>query len=87
MCQNPVNSLKACNIAAMLADSDVKPSDNHVGDGTDLPFGCISDRSTFGIHSIFWNPKGIAITADSKIRQICLAQKPSFEGILTRPLP
>ena len=64
----------------MLAESDVKPSDNHVGDGTDLPFGCISDRTKSGIHSIFWNPNGLAISADPKVRQICLEQDQPYEG-------
>ena len=70
-CPKPVNTSKACNVAAMLVESDVKPSDSHVGDGTDLPFECISDRTKSGIHSIFWNPNGLVISADAKVRQIC----------------
>ena len=81
-CQNPINSLKQCTIAGWEATTHDKPLDNISGDGIHLPFGCISDRTTSGIHSIFWNPNGIAISADPKLRQICVEQDRPFEGIL-----
>ena len=41
------------------------------GGGGDLPYGCISDRVTSGVHYIYWNQNGAAISRDPKIRQIC----------------
>ena len=41
------------------------------GNGTDLPFGCISDRVS-NKHYVYWNPGGTAISNDPNIRTICI---------------
>ena len=52
------------------------------GNGNDLPYGCISDKVTPGFHYMYWNPNGVAKSADPNIRQICHEQDtlPSSEG-------
>ena len=42
-----------------------------LGNGTDLPFGCISDRVS-NSHYVYWNPEGTAISHDPNIRTICI---------------
>lgn len=42
-----------------------------LGNGTDLPFGCISDRVS-NKHYVYWNPEGTAISNDPNIRTICI---------------
>ena len=41
------------------------------GDGHDLPCGCIWDAVTPDKYFTYWNPKGVTISRDPKIRQIC----------------
>ena len=76
-CQNPVNETKVCQEAASLAKIQFLTEENIIGDGTDLPYGCISDKVSSGSHYMYWNPKGRAISADPNIRQICHEQDPS----------
>ena len=83
-CRNPVNNSLSCTSAGNEANLYDQPSGDHSGNGTDLPFGCISARTTSGAHSIFWNPNGMAISDDPKVRQICVDQDKPFEGISIR---
>ena len=71
-CQNPVKNKEECQVAARLANREGL-SDAY-GNGTDLPFGCVSDRMSLSTHHIYWNPKGKFISADPKIRQVCREQ-------------
>ena len=48
--------------------------------GKHLPFGCISDKSKKDYHFVIWNPSGSAISADPKIREICLITEDPLEG-------
>ena len=41
-----------------------------LGNGTDLPFGCISDNTSYQ-HYVYWNPEGKVISNDPNLRQIC----------------
>ena len=68
-CQNPVKNKEECQVAARLANREGL-SDAY-GNGTDLPFGCVSDRMSLSTHHIYWNPKGKFISADPKVRQVC----------------
>ena len=43
------------------------------GNGSELPYGCISDMVS-GIHYVYWNTDGDVISADSKLRLICEKQ-------------
>ena len=72
--------MKECHIAATLSNSVLLTSDNITGLGGDLPHGCISDRVTFGVHYIYWNPNGSAISADPNILEICQDENPPFDG-------
>ena len=78
-CRYPVKDKAECHKAANLAKSVLLTSENITEIGGDLPYGCISDRVTSGIHYIYWNQNGAAISGDTKIRQICQDQD-QFEG-------
>ena len=41
------------------------------GDGYDLPYGCIWDATRPEKYFSYWNPNGVVISRDPKIRQIC----------------
>ena len=45
-----------------------------LGNGADLPFGCISDKVSYK-HYVYWNPDGSAISNDPNIRAICKKSK------------
>ena len=53
-----------------------------MGDGHDLPYGCVWDKmvlsSSVGV--IFWNPKGVTMSLDWNIAQVCFEPTKSFEG-------
>ena len=78
-CQYPVKDKAECHIAAKLANSVLLTSENITKGGGDLPYGCISDRVTSGIHYIYWNENGAVISGDTKLRQVCQDQD-QFEG-------
>ena len=40
------------------------------GNGSDLPYGCISDKVSDN-HYVYWNTDGNVISADSNLRLIC----------------
>ena len=52
-----------------------------LGNGTDLPFGCISDRVS-SKHYIYWNPEGTAISHDPNIRTICIQTNGKSQGLI-----
>ena len=49
---------------------------NHTEDGHDLPYGCILDslphQGEESLLRLYWNPRGIAQSNDTHIRQICI---------------
>ena len=64
----------------MIADAEVFEGSSYVnliGDGHDLPFGCISETlhhdTAHLLRRIYWNPEGVAVSNDDRIRQICLS--------------
>ena len=81
-CRNPVNETNVCQEAADLAKIEFLTAEDIEGNGADLPYGCISDKVTPGFHYMYWNPNGVAISADPNIRQICQGKdiSPSSEG-------
>ena len=69
LCENPVNTLEGCKRVA-----SIWPNVNYVigkGAGHDLPYGCILDNITSLLAIVYWNPNGLATSADPNIRQIC----------------
>ena len=71
---NPVISDLECKYASEIIGATYVVSE---GNGHDLPFGCLlSDENL-----IYWNPRGVAISADKKIRQICQAKGEMEEEI------
>ena len=65
---NPVISDVECKYASEIIGATYVVSE---GNGYDLPFGCLlSDENL-----IYWNPNGVAISADKKLRQICQAKR------------
>ena len=50
------------------------------GKGHDLPYGCILDSITSEQTSVYWNPDGVAISADPNVRQICDDKLDLFKG-------
>ena len=77
-CQYPVKNKEECQVAARLADR--KGLTDASGNGTDLPFGCISDRMSSVTRHFYWNPKGKTISADPRVRQVCREQDRPSEG-------
>ena len=79
-CKNPVNSEKQCKIASTFFSKAIFV--NAMGDGHDLPYGCVWDKmvlsSSVGV--IFWNPKGVTMSLDWNIAQVCFEPTKSFEG-------
>ena len=79
LCKYPVNSLNGCKDAATSL-----PEVNYVslsGDGYDLPNGCIFDNITLKQNSLYWNPKGVVISKDPNIRQVCKHKENIYKGI------
>ena len=70
-----ITSLEHCQYAQKWKqenEAEFKESKfiNASGDGSDLPKGCISDK-TSGNHYVYWNPEGNKISGDEKIKLIC----------------
>ena len=66
----------------MIANAGVLESSSYMkltGDGHDLPYGCIletfSNDTGHLFPRIYWNPEGVAVSNDERIRQLCLAGK------------
>ena len=75
LCYNAVKSEENCKKATEdFNDATYKVAQ---GQGYDLPYGCISDKSTIGKHNVYWNPNGVALSNDSNIRPIC---NPTADG-------
>ena len=67
-CLDPVSTAMEC----VAASRQFQATKVHVeGNGHDLPFGCILDQSPNYIRKVYWNPSGVALSADSTVRQIC----------------
>ena len=66
-CKYPVLSDIECKYASQIIGATYVMSE---GNGHDLPFGCLLNDENL----MYWNPRGIAISADKKIRQICQAK-------------
>ena len=92
-CENPIKDLKHCKKAAavlantlqqgLLLSKFVEVS----GNGYDLPNGCIAElekhESGYGFGNlsyVYWNPNGVALSADGHIRTVCYNPKTSFDG-------
>ena len=56
-----------------------------MGPGHDLPAGCIGD-AVAPPHNpvVYWNPEGVAISNDPKLREICKDHSRTFECFCTR---
>ena len=81
-CEIPISNVDVCK---MIGESNVferSSYQNLTGDGHDLPYGCILDtlhfHSSHGLQKIYWNPKGVAISRDKNIRQICFSGRCFF---------
>ena len=79
-CRTPISEKNVCQEAANLAKSVLLTADNITGLGAHLPYGCISDKVTPGVHYMYWNSNGVAKSADPNIRQVCQEPDPSIEG-------
>ena len=92
-CENPITDLKHCKEAAnvlantaqqgLVLNKFVEVS----GNGYDLPYGCIAELKKhergygFGnLSYVYWNPNGVALSADGHIRTICYNPKISFDS-------
>ena len=82
LCENPISDVTVCKMVAESKVIERSSFENLTGDGHDLPYGCILDtlhfHSSHGLQKIYWNPKGVAISRDENIRQICLSGKCGF---------
>ena len=82
LCEKPIPDVTVCKMVAESKVIERSSFENLTGDGHDLPYGCILDtlhfHSSHGLQKIYWNPKGVAISRDENIRQICLSGKCGF---------
>ena len=77
-CKNSIRNESHCRESAKdLNDSEYAISDDA---GKDLPYGCISDKTNEDNHYVFWNPNGLARSADPKVREICSITENPLEG-------
>ena len=81
-----IQSLQECQKAQnmlQMHDEYFKDSTfvHALGNGTDLPFGCISDKVS-NKHYIYWNPEGMAISQDPNIRTICIQRNGKYQGLI-----
>ena len=82
VCENSIDKKEICITSA----NQFSKIEFMVGNGTgvDLPKGCILDKTNEEHHYVFWNPNGVAISEDPKIREICFENEDPLEGkILT----
>ena len=87
LCEEPlisINNTEECKIAQLwLQKNNPKFQSsrfiNASGDGSSLPFGCISDKVSNN-HYIYWNPEGMTISADPNLRLICKNNMASYVG-------
>ena len=77
-CENSIKNESLCRESAtLLKDSIFATSNNGV---SDLPYGCILDKTDGNNHYIFFNPNGVVRSADPQVREICLITEDPLEG-------
>ena len=91
-CKHPITDSKHCKKAAnvlantaqqgLLLSKFVEVS----GNGYDLPYGCIAEleKHEWGygygnLSYVYWNPRGVALSADGHIRTVCYNPETSFD--------
>ena len=92
-CQNSIKDENHCKKAATyLANSRQQGvfSSKFVeasGNGYDLPYGCIAELEDHdygngygNLSYVYWNPNGVAMSADGHIREVCYNPATSFDG-------
>ena len=78
VCENPIHKESICISSANQVDKFKFMKVN--GTGVDLPYGCILDKTNPVTSYVYWNPNGVAISADPQIREICLENEDPLEG-------
>ena len=84
VCENSIDKESICISSANQVNKFKFMRGN--GTGVDLPYGCILDKTNPETPYIYWNPNGVAISADPQIREICLEKEDPLEGIKFRYL-
>ena len=77
-CKNPIRNRSLCRESTKLLNNSKYAISNDTG--KDLPYGCISDKTNEDDHYVFWNPNGLARSADPKVREICSITKDPLDG-------
>ena len=80
-CKNPVNSSRECKKAANFLATAVYV--RGTGMGHDLPYGCIAQYTKSRQTVLYWNPKGITVSTDPNVRQVCKDKIDLLEGTYT----
>ena len=76
-CITPVDNKKSCIKASMSLNVSNPFDFNNImyvkkrGEGKELPKGCVIDGLDTNVTYVYWNPEGVALSADRRIRQIC----------------
>ena len=78
VCENSIDKESICISSANQVNKFKFMRGN--GTGVDLPYGCILDKTNPETPYIYWNPNGVAISADPQIREICLEKEDPLEG-------
>ena len=78
-CREPISDDTNCKMMANAEGFEGASYVNLTGDGHDLPYGCILETlphdTAHLLPRIYWNPKGVAVSNDERIRQVCLSGK------------
>ena len=77
-CKNSIRKESLCRESAKILNDSQYAISNDAG--KDLPYGCISDKTNKDNHYVFWNPNGLARSADPKVREICSITENPLEG-------
>ena len=78
-CREPITDDTDCKMIANAEGFEGASYVNLTGDGHDLPYGCILETlphdTAHLLPRIYWNPEGVAVSNDERIRQVCLSGK------------
>ena len=74
LCETPIINLKECKNAANHFKAVY--IQHAIGNGYDLPFGCIFDQIELGKTFVYWNPDGrVDGSIDLRIQQLCILKE------------
>ena len=80
-CITPVDNAFDCSNAYFYFNmpnrigSKLQFVSNMKGNGRSLPKGCVIDSVETDDIYVYWNPKGVALSSDVRIKQVCFGKQ------------